>query len=305
MKILITGASGFVGSFLLKQLLMKDKHEIAAIIREPEKAWRIQNFINDIHVIKGSIDVLESYRKQFLDFKPDIIIHLAWAGVDGQSRNKIEQWRNVCYTIELMELGISSGSQSFIGLGSQAEYGDANAVVDELRIAKPTTLYGVAKLAACNISQAVANSAEMRFVWLRLFSSYGPKDQPTWLIPYIINTMLKGESPNLTAAEQIWDYIHVEDVAAAIFSVTENFNANGIFNLGSGNGVPLKLIIEKTRDLIDPSIALNLGVIPYRKDQVMHLQANIDRLTNATGWKPKIDINAGLLETVNWWKAQK
>ena len=85
----------------------------------------------------------------------------------------------------------------------------------------------------------------------------------------------------------------------------EKPSAHGVFNLGSGVALPLKSIIEKTRDLIDPSLSLNFGAIPYREDQVMHLQANIDLLMNTTGWKPIIDINEGLLETVNWWKSVK
>ena len=141
--------------------------------------------------------------------------------------------------------------------------------------------------------------------WLRLFSSYGPMDQQDWLIPYLINSLLKGESPNLTLAEQVWDYIHVADVASAIALMIDKPNVHGVFNLGSGNAVPLKSIIEKTRDLINPLTLLNFGAVPYREDQVMHLEANIDLLTNATGWRPIVDINEGLLETVNWWKSVK
>ena len=305
MKVLITGVSGFVGSYLLKQLVKETKHEIAVIVREPLNAWRIQSSLKHIYVIKGSIADPESYRARFSAFKPDVVIHLAWDGVGSQSRNESAQWRNVPYMLELMEIAISNGAHTFIGLGSQAEYGSVNARIDENQATNPTTLYGVSKLAACNLGQAIASTSSMRFSWLRLFSSYGPMDQPDWLIPYLINSLLDGQSPNLTAAEQVWDYIHVADVAAAVGSVIDKPNASGVFNLGSGNAIPLKSIIEKTRDLIDSSMPLNLGVVPYRQDQVMHLEANIERLTHATGWKPVVDINDGLLETVNWWKSQK
>jgi UDP-glucose 4-epimerase len=305
MKVLITGASGFVGSFLLKQLIKEGKHKVAVILRDPLNAWRIQSCLKNVYLIKGSLDDPDSYRSQFSIFRPDVLIHLAWDGVGSKSRNAKGQWRNVSYMLELMEIAVAQDVGTFIGLGSQAEYGLVNASIDENEITKPTTLYGVSKLAACNIGQVMAASSNIRFSWLRLFSSYGPMDQPDWLIPYLINSLLRGESPNLTLAEQLWDFIHVSDVASAIKIMIDKPNANGIFNIGSGNALPLKSIIEKTRDLINPSLALNFGAIPYRLDQVMHLEANIDLLSNATGWKPIVGINEGLLETVNWWKSVK
>ena len=103
----------------------------------------------------------------------------------------------------------------------------------------------------------------------------------------------------------MWDYIHVADVASAIVLMIDKPNVHGVFNLGSGNAVPLKSIIEKTRDFINPLTLLNFGAVPYREDQVMHLEANIDLLSNAISWSPNVDINEGLLETVNWWKSVK
>jgi UDP-glucose 4-epimerase len=305
MKVLITGASGFIGSFLLKQLIKEGKHEVAVILRNPSNAWRIHSCLKNVYLIKGSLDDPKSYCSQFSDFKPDVLIHLAWDGVGSKSRNEIDQWRNASYMLELMEIAISNEINTFIGLGSQAEYGSVNAVIDENEATKPSTLYGVSKLSACNIGKVMAESSNIRFSWLRLFSSYGPMDQPDWLIPYVINSLLRSESPNLTLAEQVWDFIHVADVASAISLIIEKPKAHGIFNLGSGTALPLKSIIKKIRDLIDPSLLLNFGAIPYREDQVMHLQANIELLTNATGWKPTVDINEGLLETVNWWKSVK
>lgn len=305
MKVLITGASGFIGSFLLKQLIKEDKHEVAVILRDPLNAWRINSFLEHVYLIKGSLDDPESYRSQLSVFKPDVLIHLAWDGVESKRRNEAGQWRNVSNMLEFMEIAVSQDAHTFIGLGSQAEYGVVNARIDENEATKPTTLYGVSKLAACNIGQVMANISNIRFSWLRLFSSYGPMDQQDWLIPYLINSLLKGESPNLTLAEQVWDYIHVADVASAIALMIDKPNVHGVFNLGSGNAVPLKSIIEKTRDLINPLTLLNFGAVPYREDQVMHLEANIDLLTNATGWRPIVDINEGLLETVNWWKSVK
>ena len=126
-------------------------------------------------------------------------------------------------------------------------------------------------------------------------------DNPEWLIPYLIKTLAKKDRPQLTSAEQLWDYIYIEDVAAAIRAVLDSKSASGIFNLGSGNAYRLKSIIEEIRDLIDPSLPLGFGEIKYRSDQVMHLEADISKLSVTTGWVPKINIRDGIKKTVAWY----
>jgi len=305
MKILITGASGFVGSFLLNQLLEESKHEVALLLRNPLKSWRIKPLLKDVFLIKGSLDDPQSYQSKLNAFKPDVLVHLAWDGVEGKDRNDSVQWKNVFNMLKLMEIANSAGVHTFVGLGSQAEYGLVSAQIDETRETKPTSLYGASKLAASSIGQMQANIYDMRFSWLRLFSSYGPMDHPNWLIPYLINSLLDGRSPNVTLAEQVWDYIHVRDVASAIGAIIDTDTASGVFNLGSGRAVSLKLIIEKIRDIINPLAIVNFGAIPYREDQVMHLEANIDLLSKETDWKPIVLLDNGLLETVDWWKSLK
>lgn len=305
MKIFLTGASGFIGSFLLRKILASQDCQVAVLLREAKKSWRISDLLDSTQVIEGDLRDPETYRQSLLDFQPNIIIHLAWAGVGGESRNSIDQWRNVCDTLELIEVASRAGAYTFVGLGSQAEYGPVNNVIDEAFQVNPTTVYGAAKLAACQLGGAVAVRLGMRFSWLRLFSSYGPMDEPYWLLPYLINTMLAGEIPKLTACEQKWDYIYVDDVADAINAVMRSEEASGVFNLGSGSAALLKEIVEIVKDYVDADLNLIYGQVPYREDQVMHLEANVDRLSAVTGWAPKTSLNEGLLSTVNWWKSKQ
>ena len=162
-------------------------------------------------------------------------------------------------------------------------------------------MYGVSKLAAQLLSERLCAEYGIRHAWLRLFSSFGPTDNPEWLIPYLTKSLLARERPKLTAAEQLWDYIYVEDVAGAIKAVLDSKNAEGVFNLGSGQAYKLKNIIEKIRDLIDPQLPLGFGEVQYRPDQVMYLQADISRLNQATGWLPKSDMDRAIKETVAWY----
>lgn len=305
MKIFLTGASGFVGSFFLRKILYSQDNEVALLLRAPKKSWRIADLLDSTQIIEGDLRNPNSYKQALLDFQPNIIIHLAWVGVGGASRNDIGQWRNVGDTLELIELASHAGAHTFIGLGSQAEYGPACNVIDEAFQVNPTTVYGAAKLAACQLGGCVALKLGMRFSWLRLFSSYGPMDEPYWLLPYLINTMLSGGVPKLTACEQKWDYVYVDDVADAIYAVMRTEQASGVFNLGSGSAPSLKKIVEIVKDYVNADLDLIYGQVPYREDQVMHLQANIDRLSAVTGWTPKTGLNEGLLSTVNWWKNEQ
>ena len=142
-----------------------------------------------------------------------------------------------------------------------------------------------------------AATSDRPLAWLRLFSSYGPDDDPSWMIPYMIKRLLAAEKPSLTKAEQMWDYLHVDDAAAGIVAALDA-DARGFFNLGSGQSRPLRTIIESIRDLIDPSLPLGFGEVPYRPDQVMHLEADITSLSLASGWRPQVALEDGLFDLV-------
>jgi nucleoside-diphosphate-sugar epimerase len=117
--------------------------------------------------------------------------------------------------------------------------------------------------------------------------------------------LFKGEKPSLTNAEQLWDYIYVEDVASAITAVLKNKSASGIFNLGSGTALSLRTMIENIRDLIDKDLILGFGELAYRSDQVMHLEANISRLKLMASWTPNFDFETGIEKTVKWYSNNK
>jgi nucleoside-diphosphate-sugar epimerase len=140
-------------------------------------------------------------------------------------------------------------------------------------------------------------------VWLRLFSTYGPADNPGWLIPMLATEMLAGRRPQLTLGTQRWDWLHVDDVARSIVAAAEAKEMDGVFNLGSGTAVSVRSVAERIRDLAAPDMELVFGEVPFRPDQVMHMQADIERLVAATGWRPAIAIEDGLAGVVAWHRA--
>jgi UDP-glucose 4-epimerase len=297
-KIFVTGSSGFIGAAVVRQLI-SDGREVAILVRRTSDRQRLPEILDHVAIIEGDLSDSSTYYSALKDFRPDSVVHLAWEGVKGVDRNSSVQMINVVNSIELYKLTERIGCSQFVGLGSQAEYGRAVGRISEAAQTRPTTAYGAAKLATSLVLERSAAGSGRPFAWLRLFSSYGPNDDPSWLVPYLIRSLIAGEKPSLTKAEQIWDYIHVNDVATGIVA-SVNADARGFFNIGSGKAKPLRDIISIIRDAIDPSLPLGFGELPYRPDQVMHLEADITALSSATGWSPRISFESGIAQTVAW-----
>ncbi len=303
MRALVTGATGFIGSYLTERLLGAGA-AVAVLVRPTANPWRIADLLPRVTRITGDLRELTPVEREIRDFAPEAVFHLAWHGVAGAQRNDPAQLdANVQTTTDLVRLAVRAGCQTWIGVGSQAEYGPLNRVIAEDAPTEPTTAYGVAKLRAGLAAAELATEAGLRFAWLRVFSTYGPKDSPDWMLPYLIRTLLRGQTPALTGCEQKWDYLYVADAADAIHRVAEMSAAAGVMNLGSGVACPLREVVERVRDLVSPARALQFGAVPYRPDQVMHLQADIARLTRATGWRPVTALDEGLRRTVEWYRS--
>ena len=261
---------------------------------------RLQDCLHKVRPLYADLADAELLR-QVIEQQPiDAVAHLAWFGVTAKFRNNpLQISQNVVSTLAIWEAAKAAGCKVWVGLGSQAEYGACTGILREDIFPRPVTAYGVAKLAAGLTTAKMSELAGIRHVWLRLLSAYGPGDDGRHMLPSVIVDLLRQKKPALTQGDQVWDYLYVEDAAKAICAVLEQ-EVTGIFNLGSGTTVTIRGIVEQIRDMIDPSLPIGFGEIPYQSDQVMHLEADITRLTNATGWRPRIDLKCGLGKTIEW-----
>jgi nucleoside-diphosphate-sugar epimerase len=304
MRALVTGATGFVGSWLTEHLVQQG-HTVAVLRREATRPWRIERVLPHVTSIAGDLENPAAAAAEITRFAPDTVFHAAWHGVAGAHRNDPEQiTRNVQSTGTLASLAAEAGCKTFVALGSQAEYGPQDRMLSESDPTEPTSAYGVAKLCAFQVSCHVARQKGMRLAWIRNFSLYGPRDNPDYMIPSIVAKLLRREKPSLTAGEQLWDYLYVQDAAEAIAGVAQTPGAEGVFNLGSGRAESIRRTVEQIRDLIDPSLPLGFDEVAYRPDQVMHLQADISRLSAATGWTPHTTLADGLARTIQWHRSE-
>lgn len=294
LKILITGASGFLGGAVARRAKQAGFVVLGVGARE-HCPTMIAAHLSYQSLELSDDDALEAY---LAANKPDIIVHAGWHGVAGRFKDQDVQYANIVPTSRLIELGARYGLRKFIGIGSQAEYGQYEGCINENAPTNPTTLYGAAKLAACVLARQRTQELGVDFAWMRLFAIYGPGDNPHWLIPSLITAFAKGICPPLTQGRQTCDYLHINDAADAVLAVVKSRQAHGIFNFSSGSGDTVHEIVTVLRDLIAPKVELEFGTMPYGANQIFHMQGDIAKLIAATGWHPKTGLPQGLAETV-------
>jgi nucleoside-diphosphate-sugar epimerase len=298
MRVFVTGGSGFLGYEVVTELLARG-HDCAVLARGDIGATRLAPLEKRIVYVRADLFSEQSYRIALALFQPLALIHCAWHGAAGASADEVYQLDNVPATGWLVNAAIGAGAKTIIGVGTQAEYGQKSGAIAETASANPTTLYGVAKLAACGATMTLASSRGARAVWARGFALYGPGDgDGRRLLSMVLKSLRERRAPQLTRCEQMWDFLHVHDAARAIVALLECPDARGVFNFGSGEPARLRDVVLTMRDLAAPGIEPAFGAVPYRSDQVMHLEADISRIRRETGWSPRIPLSRGLVELV-------
>jgi nucleoside-diphosphate-sugar epimerase len=263
----------------------------------------LHDVLSQINIIRADLSNVSGVASAIAQAKPEVVFHLAWQGVTSAFKNDPAQLEgNLSGSLNLFEIVRAAGCKVWLGIGSQAEYGPHEGILTEETPCRPETAYGAAKLSLGRQTKEQCDRAGIRYLWLRLLATYGPMDDERHLIPSVIIQLLRREIPRLTAGEQFWDYLYVEDAAEAISLAAVTPGAEGVFNLGSGESHSIRDILERTRDLIDPSLKLGFGEVAYPPDQVMRLETSIERLRLATGWTPQVGIDEGLARTVEWYK---
>ena len=299
MKVLVTGATGFIGSHLVRYLLGKGC-EVYVIYRQESNLWRIADLVSQVHLI--SCDLLNIGNENTLpQIKFDMCIHAAWYAVPGKylaaQENMIFLNATLALAIKLQELGC----EHLIGIGSCFEYDTSLGYLSETSLTKPQHLYSASKLATQLVLEQWAKMAGIKFTWIRLFYQYGAFEDQRRLVPAVINSLLQQQPVQLTLGEQVRDFLHIEDVAAAIYAIAQA-ELVGIVNVGSGKPITVREIAETIGKILGNSKLLDFGAIPYSSSDPKFICANNYRLRQETNWTPQYTLETGLIEVIDWWK---
>ena len=300
MKVLITGASGFVGSHVAR-LLVAEGCEVYALVRESSNRWRIRDILPSMYLRQSDLVAFENVNTYLQEIKPELCIHLAWYAVPGKYLNSQENLDSIQASINLLSQLAELGCKRFVGIGTCFEYDLSLGYLSESSLTKPITLYAATKVALSTILQQFAQITEMEVAWIRLFYQYGPMEDERRLVPGIISSLLRDEVVKTTKGEQIRDFLHIEDVASAIWAVAKS-NVSGVVNVGSGQPVTVGQIALELGNLLGKPDLIHLGALPYRPNDPMFICANNELLRRKTDWTQKYNLTTGLKNTIEWYK---
>ncbi|WP_288322263.1 NAD(P)-dependent oxidoreductase, partial [uncultured Selenomonas sp.] len=294
----VTGATGAIGTALVRELVRRSV-KVYAVCRPGSTRLShlpshplVQRVMLDLHEIERLPEILGAERTA------EGFYHLAWLGTANPNKrfHMRIQADNIRYTVDAAEAAHRLGCTFFVGAGSQAEYGVVDGILRPDTPTCPIHGYGMAKLCAGQMTRALCRGYGIRHIWARILSVYAFNDHPYRLINWTLRHLLEGKKPELTACEQVWDFLFADDAAEALFCMGGKGRDGAVYVLGSGEARPLRRYIETLRDMVNPQLPLGFGERPYMRDQVMHLEADITALVNDTGWRPRRSFAEGAQE---------
>lgn len=294
-KLIVTGATGSIGCSVVAKAL-EHGYDVTCIVHKG--STRVDNIPKSAHVHIVECNVSD-YPSLQMDGQYDVFIHLAWEKTYGALRDDVDiQTRNIQYTLDACRLAHRLGCKSFVGAGSQAEYGPKDEILTPELAVQPESGYGIAKYAAGKMSLMLCKQLGIRGNWIRIVSVYGPQDGASTLVNYTINEIKAGRIPKLTKCEQQWDYLSSDDAAEGFIAVGERGRDGSIYVIGSGQKRQLSEYILDIKKALNSDVEIDFGAIDYFPHQPMFLLADITSLTEDTGWVPQMTFEDGIKKTM-------
>jgi nucleoside-diphosphate-sugar epimerase len=303
-SVLITGATGFVGSNLLRRLLDINKYDIHVIIRQQSDIWRIKDILDKVNVHYGDLIDKEQLHNILKKAQPNIIYHLAaYGSYPSQKEVDVILQTNILGTWNLLQACEQVNYSLFVNTGTSAEYGSKGFATKETDILEPNNYYAVSKAAQTLLCQHIARLEKRPICTLRLFTVYGPADERTRLVPQVISRCLKGEDLLLSSPETARDFVYVEDVVEAYLRVDRLSKLGGeIFNVGSGVQHTINDIVSEVMNLTNSKAVAKWGALPVRTWDTSTWVSDIAKIGRLLDWEPKHSLRDGLLATIQWYK---
>jgi len=299
-KVLLTGATGFIGSQLLR-VLVDEGCDVSGVVRPGGDARRIEPWRSRIAVIEADLREAERLAAHVERLRPDLCLHLAWTTEPGQYLHSLENLALLGGSCRLALALARAGCRRLVGIGTCFEYDTAPGYLSEASPTGPRSLYAAAKLSLGALLQQLSPVTGMETAWVRLFYQYGPFEHERRLVPSVALALLEDRVAAVGAGTQVRDYLHVEDVARAIWAVARS-GLTGVVNVGSGQPVTVRQIVATLGALVGRPDRIAWGARPADPADPPFICANNARLVEATGWAPCYALEDGLRLTVDWWR---
>ena len=290
MRLLLTGASGFIGRHVATRALAQGRDVVAIGRNDPEIA----------RLAFCACDLMDptAMRAALNEIRPDAVLHMAWYAEPGQFWKSPVNLDWVARSLDLARAFADGGGGRFVVAGTCAEYDWSGAVLDEETTPLDgTMLYGQAKAALYRLLVAAAPELDLSLGWGRIFFPYGPGDRPERLLGSLVAALRDGRSARFSNGMQERDFIHVSDVAGALLALVDNA-FEGAVNIGTGEAPSVRSLVEQMAALSGRDIELVFGAHPAELVEPPRLVAATDRLFNSLGYKLRFTREEGLRDTL-------
>lgn len=301
MKVVVTGATSFIGAVTVRQLLQQGDR-VCAVVR-PGSA-HLSHLQSSIPAdAAGRLDIASLDLDQIAELKAighaDAWIHIGWDGAGSENRMKQNvQQQNVEYSLEAVRTAAALGCRRFLFTGSQAEYGVHHTKITEETVCRPVSEYGKAKADFANRGKALCKSLKMEYIHTRIFSVYGPGDHPWSLVNTCLKTWMQGGHMELGECTQSWNFLYIEDAAAALLALLSS-GKTGFYNLAGEDTRILREFIEEMYELCGRNGSYTYGTRSPNAEGPAFLTPDISRLKADTGWDPHTSFTEGIYETMH------
>ena len=301
MNILVTGASGFVGSHVVEVLDELGIRTTLLAGREPNPR-RLDGRFPDQRRFTVDLNDQLSVREIVREARPTTCIHTAWFASPGEYLSSHQNIGMVSATVNLAIELAEVGCDRLVSVGSVFEYDMSYGFLSEDKTPiVPSSAYSAAKTSAFSLMSQITKDLNISVAWARLFYLYGPYEDRRRLVPSVVGSLLAGRESKMTGGKQIRDYLHVKDAARALVAIAIA-DVEGAVNVGSGKADTIREIVEMIGLKTGRSDLLRLGSIPYRDGEPPMIVADNMKLLAETDWSPDYDLSTGIGATVDWWK---
>jgi UDP-glucose 4-epimerase len=314
-RILLTGATGFVGAHLLRELLKHDC-QIHLIIKSQSQKWRIADILSDskITVHEVALHDFAAISQLVKTIQPTVIYHLAARGAYSSQND----WRdimetNLVGTWNLMMACQDIDYELFVNTSSSSEYGFQNEPMSEKQPAHPNSFYAVAKAASTLLAEYLGSvSAQSQpIVTLRLFSVYGPYEEPSRFFPTVWRAIHQRQTIQLVSPTTARDFIHIDDVVAAYLAIDDlKKHPGACFNVGTGQQSTMSQVMSEIQNIAEQhsssqKLKLEWGAFPARSWDAQTWVADMSHTFGNLEWRPELTLKAGLEKTWQWYATHR
>ena len=297
-RVLVTGASGFIGSHLCHRLVKED-----AVVHAISRTTQL-SLSSGIHHLQADISDYDSAHRVFVQAKPDIIFHLAGyvQGSRDLEHARPALYGNLVTTVNLLTVAAEIGCERIVLTGSQDEPDPDEATADTF---VPPSPYAASKLAANSYARMFHALYQLPVSVARIYMAYGPAQRDlNKLIPYVILSLLRGQTPRLSSGTRPMDWIYVDDVVDGMIATAQSRTVDGqTIGLGTGIAHTAHDAATKIVTLMAPGATLAAGAMPDRPMEKARL-GNVAETRAKIDWQPAISFDEGLRRTVEWYRNQ-